>query len=124
MADISKITVPSGQYNVKDATARSVTSAITSSQASIGQGYGTCSTAAATAAKTASLSNYALVTGGIVSIKFTYAVPASATLNVNSQGAKSIYYLGSAIGAGIILAGDTATFMYDGTRYHLIAVDR
>lgn len=90
----------------------------------LGQGYATCSTAAATAAKTASLSSYTLATGGIVAVKFTNAVPASATLNVNSKGAKSIYYKGAAITAGIIQAGDTATFMYDGTRYQLLTVDR
>ena len=90
----------------------------------LGQGYATCSTAAATAAKAAALTSYSLVTGGVVAVKFTYAVPASATLNVNSKGAKSIYYKGAAITANIIQAGDTATFMYDGTRYQLLAVDR
>lgn len=90
----------------------------------LGQGYATCSTAAATAAKAATLSNYVLVKGGVVAVKFDNAVPASATLNVNSQGAKNIYYKGSAITANVIQAGDTATFMYDGTQYNLLAVDR
>ena len=96
----------------------------TYTNAKLGQGYATCSTAAATAAKTASLTNYVLETGGVVAVKFTNAVPASATLNVNSKGAKSIYYKGAAITANIIQAGDTATFMYDGTWYQLLAVDR
>ena len=95
----------------------------TYSNASLGQGYGTCATAEATAAKAVTLSNYALTVGGIVSVKFTYAVPASATLNVNTKGAKAIYYKGAAITAGIIKAGDVATFIYDGTQYHLIAID-
>ena len=90
----------------------------------LGQGYATCSTAAATTAKAATLSNYVLTKGGVVAVKFTYAVPADATLNVNSKGAKPIYYKGSAITAGVIQEGDTATFMYDGTNYHLLAVDR
>jgi hypothetical protein len=90
---------------------------------SLGQGYATCSTAATTTAKTASLSSYALTTGGIVSVKFTYDVPAGATLNINSKGAKAIYYRGSAITAGVIKAGDTATFIYS-TNYHLISVDK
>lgn len=92
--------------------------------ASLGGGYGTCSTAAATTAKTATLSGYSLVTGGTVSVKFTYAVPASATLNINGKGAKPIYYRGSAIAANIIQAGDTATFVYNGSQYHLLAVDK
>ena len=86
-------------------------------------GYGTCATAAATTAKAATLANYELHTGSIVAIRFTYAVPASATLNVNSKGAKAIRYRNAAIAANIIRAGDTATFAYDGTYYHLIAVD-
>ena len=92
--------------------------------ASQGQGYAACSTAAATAAKTATLSGYNAVTGGIVAVKFAYAVPASATLNINSKGAKAIYFRGAAITADVIKAGDTATMMYDGTYYQLIAVDR
>jgi hypothetical protein len=92
--------------------------------ASLGQGYGTCSTDAATAAKAVTLSSYALTTNGIVSVKFTNAVPANATMNINSKGAKAIYYKGAAITDGIINAGDTATFIYNGTNYHLLAIDR
>lgn len=95
----------------------------TNTNVAFGQGYGTCSTAQATVAKTVSLTNYALVNYGIVAIKFTYAVPASSTLNINSKGAKAIFYRGSAITAGIIKAGDTATFMYNGTNYILLCVD-
>lgn len=94
----------------------------TYSNVALGQGYATCSTAAATTAKTASLSSYALATGGIVSVKFTYDVPAGATLNINRKGAKAIYYNGAAITAGVIKAGDTATFIYN-TYYHLISID-
>ena len=96
----------------------------TYSNASLGQGYGTCATAAATTAKVVTLSSYSLTKGGVVSVKFTYAVPASATMNINSKGAKAIYYRGAAITAGIIDAGDVATFIYDGTQYHLLTVDR
>lgn len=95
----------------------------TYTNASLGQGYGTCGTAAATAAKVVTLSSYALTTGGIVAVKFTYAVPASATMNINSKGAKNIFYRGAAITAGIINAGDIATFIYDGTQYQLLSVD-
>lgn len=90
----------------------------------LGNGYGTCATEEATAAKVVTLSNYTLVKNGVVSVKFTYAVPASATMNINSKGAKNIYYKGAAITAGVIKAGDIATFIYDGTQYQLIAIDR
>ena len=91
---------------------------------SLGIGYGTCTTAAATAAKVVTLTSYSLVKGGIVAVKFTNAVPASATMNINSKGAKNIYYRGAAITANIIKAGDIATFIYDGTQYHLLSIDR
>ena len=81
---------------------------------SFGLGYGTCSTAEATLAKTCAISNYVLGTGGVCSVKFTYDVPANSTLNINSRGAKSIYYKGVAITDDIIKAGDTATFVYSG----------
>lgn len=95
----------------------------TYSNVALGQGYATCTTAAATVAKVGTLASYTLATGGIVSVKFSYDVPASATLNINSKGAKSIYFRGSAITAGIIKAGDIATFIYSG-QYHLISIDR
>ena len=90
---------------------------------SIGIGYGICSTAYATTAKVATLSGYNLTKNGIVAIKFTNAVNASATLNINNKGAKPIYYRGVAIAKGIIKAGDTATFIYDGTSYHVLETD-
>ena len=93
---------------------------------SLGNGYGTCSTAEATAAKTATLSNYALVKNGYVSIKFTYGLCANATLNINSKGAKSIFIDGAAVTATTakrVLAGDIATFVYDGTQYQFVCID-
>ena len=90
---------------------------------SLGMGYTTCSTAASTTAKTATLTGYTLNSGGTVSVKFTNAVPASATLNINSAGAKPIYFKGAAITAGIIKAGDIATFLYSDNQYQLINID-
>lgn len=101
-----------------------LSSNVTVTNADLGQGYGTCSTAATTTAKAVTLSNYLLTTGGIITVKFTYYVPASATLNVNSKGAKSIYYKGSEITENIIRAGDTVTFLYDGSYYHVLCIDR
>lgn len=95
----------------------------TYSNAALGQGYGTCSTAAATVAKVASLSSYKRVTGGIVSVMFSYDVPANATLNINSTGAKAIYYRNAKITADVIKAGDIATFVYS-SYYRLISIDR
>lgn len=96
----------------------------TYSNASLGQGYATCSTAASTTAKTASLSSYALTVGGYVSVKFTHEVPANSTLSINSKTAKPIYYNNSAITSGIIKANDLAVFVYNGSQYHLVGIDR
>ena len=93
----------------------------------MGQGYGTCTTAEATAAKAAALTDYALVKGGIVAVKFTNGLCASATLNVNGKGAKSIFIHGAAATATTakeVLAGDIAYFMYDGTQYQFLGSDR
>lgn len=95
----------------------------TYTNASLGQGYGTCTTEAATTAKAVTLSGYSLIVGGVVAVKFSYDVPANATLNINSKGAKAIRYHGSAITAGIIKANNTATFIYDGSYYHLLSID-
>lgn len=94
-----------------------------STPADLGFGYGTCSTAEGTTEKACSVVDYVLTTGGFVTIKFANAVDAGATLNINGEGAKAAYYRGAAITAGIIEAGDTATFVYDGANYHLLAVD-
>lgn len=90
----------------------------------LGDGYATCSTAAGTAAKTAALTGYTLTTGGRVSVRFTNAVPANATLNINNKGAKAIYKNGAAVTAGMIIAGDICTFVYDGSFYQLVSIDR
>lgn len=89
-----------------------------------GNYYGTCATAAATAAKVVTVDkDFKLAVGTTVSVKFTNGVPANATMNINSKGAKPIYYHGSAITAGIIKAGDVATFIYNGSQYVLTGVD-
>ena len=87
-----------------------------------GFGYATCSTAEATAAKTAVLTGYQLIKGGFVAVRFTNAVRGGATLSINSQTAKAIYYNGSAIGNNVIRAGDIAVLCYDGTYYQLVSI--
>ena len=83
--------------------------------------FGTCSTAAATAAKVVSLTGFTLATGARVSVKFTVANTASSpTLNVNNTGAKPIYHMGSAISSEYLAANRIYTFIYDGTNFELI----
>ena len=83
--------------------------------------YGSCSTAAGTAAKTVACAEYALQTGGEITVKFTVTNTAkNPTLNVNSTGAKPIYYRGAAISASYLAANRTYTFRYNGSQYDLV----
>ena len=92
--------------------------------ASLGSGYGTCTTAGGTAAKEASVSNYALIPGALVSVLFTNAFTAtSPTLNINSKGAKPIKLYGSAIAPGKVRANTVLTMVYDGTNYNVVAIE-
>ena len=95
-------------------------------RAALGFGHGTCSTATATAAKTVTLSNFVRFTGSIVTVTFTYSnTVASATLNVNSTGAATIYYHGAALTASDIpwQAGEVVAFVYDGTYWRVMATE-
>ena len=92
-----------------------------SAAAKLGRGYGACSTAAATKAKTAALSGFTLIAGAIVGVKFSYDnTAATPTLNVNSTGAKPIYYKGEAAAAGLLKAGYVYLFQYNGAQYELL----
>ena len=82
--------------------------------------YGTCTTAAETAAKVVTLSGFVLVTGATIHVKFTNSnTVANPTLNVNSTGAKSIMRYGTTAASTSPdtswLAGAVVSFTYDGT---------
>ena len=83
--------------------------------------FGSCSTAAGTAAKVVSCTGFVLASGSRITVKFTTTNTATnPTLNVNSTGAKAIMYRGAAISAGYLAAGRVYTFVYDGTNYELV----
>lgn len=87
--------------------------------------YATCSTAAGTAAKVATItpgSNFSLETGARVSVKFDAANSASSpTLNVNQSGAKTIRFRGAALTSSLFYwaAGSVVDFVYDGTYWNM-----
>ncbi len=90
-----------------------------------GNHYASCTTAAGTAAKTASITagTPSLEAGLRVSVKFSNANTAGTpTLNINSLGAKNIFHKGAQITTGsnkALLAG-LVDFIYDGTQWHLV----
>ena len=103
---------------------QSIDNNTTYSMASLGNIKGTCSTAASTAAKTVSLSSYALVTYGYVWITFTNGnSAANATLNINSKGAKAIYWNGAAVPAYFIKKNESVLLQYNGTQYDIVEND-
>ena len=87
--------------------------------------YGTCSTAAATAAKVVTLADFdTLLTGVTIHVKFTYGnTAASPTLNVNSTGAKNIYAYGTTApgttAAASWAANSVVSLTYDGTAWRM-----
>lgn len=91
----------------------------------LGQAYGVSSDNKNSAARTSSISGFRLKEGGIIAIKFTTDIDiTNPSLNISSTGSKPIYYRGSALPRGTVNAGDTVTFIYDGTYYHVISIDK
>ena len=92
--------------------------------------YGTCSTAANTAAKVVNCPNFdTIVVGVMIAVKFSNGNTAtSPTMNVNNTGAKNILIHGITSLGGLdwsISEGDISLFVYDGTAWNLIsAADR
>lgn len=91
--------------------------------------YGTCSTGASTAAKVVTCADFdKLITGVTIHVKFSYSnTAANPTLNVNSTGAKNIYYAAGTSGGtvpGTTAAtswyqGAVVSFTYDGTSWYM-----
>ncbi len=82
---------------------------------------GLCSTPGSTAAKTVSLSNFSLVTGARAEVLFSNTNTAiNPTLNVNSTGAKPIYYRGAAIPTGYIQANQILNLVYYGGYWQVV----
>lgn len=89
--------------------------------------YAECSTAAGTAAKVATINTdgdttnnaFTLIKGVSVQVKFTNTNTVSKpTLNINSTGAKDIYYKGAAFNE--LRANGIYTFVYNGTQWDLV----
>lgn len=96
----------------------------------LGIGLALSTTAGGTVPKTAALSGYELTANGLLAVHFTTPVEAGATLSILTDGsstyttAKPIYWRGQAITADVISYNDTAFFVYDGTNFELICVNK
>ena len=83
-------------------------------------GYYECDTNGSTAAKAINVANYALFAGGSIKVKFINKNTANnATLNINSQGAKALYYQGERASATNSWDdNEVVEIYYDGTSYY------
>ena len=98
--------------------------ATTGDMAVLGFGYGTCSTAGATAAKTVSITNTVLTPGGIIAVLFENAFTASnPTLSVNGSAAKAIKLFGSAFQMFKVKNNTILVMNYDGTQFNVIGIE-
>lgn len=86
--------------------------------------YAVCNTAADTAAKTVAISgitNYSLLTGSRVTVKFANGNTASnPLLSVNGTAAKPVYYRGYAVPAEALAEMSTYDLVYNGTQWEII----
>ena len=97
--------------------------ATTGDMATLGFGYGVCSTAGATAAKTVSITNFVLTPSSVFAVLFENAFTASSpTLSVNGSAAKAIKLYGSAIPMGKVHNNTILVMAYDGTQFNVIGI--
>lgn len=87
--------------------------------------YGTCATGAGTSSKSVSCSDFQLVTGASVRVRFNNAntVQGKLTLNVNGTGAKPVYVNGTEVsGTNLLLWATNAViaFTYDGNYWQVV----
>ena len=109
MAYISEIKLPNNSsYLLKDKAAHY---------------YATCSTAAATATKTTTISDFNLESGVRITLTFTYGNTASSpALSINEGTAKNFLLINDNI--ALWNAGETCDFIYDGTNWNLVNYDK
>ena len=86
--------------------------------------YGTCSTAAGTAAKTVTVTagTFSLQAGAMISVIFTngFSANLTATLNVGGTGAKSIKFKNSTTSC-YVQSNGVVTYIYDGTVFQVVS---
>lgn len=84
--------------------------------------WGVCDTNGNEPRKTVNLTDFALVQGVQVTVRFTNTNTAnSPTLNINNTGAIGIIYQSANIPANFLVAGINYQFVYNGTNFELIS---
>jgi len=73
---------------------------------------------------TATIEDFVLKEDNIIVLKFNRDFELGRKLNINNTGAKDIYYDGSLLGSSSIYTNDVCEFVYDGSKYNLITINR
>ena len=77
-------------------------------------------TSGTSAAITASISDFELISGVVITLQIRTTNTNAATLSINNGTAKSIYYQGAAIEANILKQGHIYNLVYDGNIWHVL----
>ena len=116
---LSVDSTPTAGHTTSLITSAGVSGAVASSNAKVG--YYECATEGSTADKVVSASDYVVSTGGSFKIKMATKNTAASgvTLNINSTGAKALYYDGEPVtNTNTWDAEEVVDVYYDGTRYY------
>lgn len=90
----------------------------------LGFGYGDCTTAGNTAAKTVAIANTILTKGGCISVNFQNAFTVdNATLSVNGSTAYPIRLFGAPIGRCRVRNNTILTMRFDGSYFNVITIE-
>ena len=77
-------------------------------------------TGGTSSALTASINNFELVAGVMITLQIRNTNSSAATLTMNSGNTTAIYYQGSAIGDNILKQGHIYNLVYDGVVWHVL----
>lgn len=98
--------------------------AYTNNVSVFGFGYGVCTTAGDTAAKSVSIDNTVLTPGGVISVNFTNSFTVSnPTLSVNGSDPKPIKLYGAAMPIWKVRDNTILTMNYDGTQFNVTSIN-
>lgn len=91
--------------------------------ASVGLGYGICTTGTYDSAKTVAIPHFMLLENATINVEFTAPINTeNNTLNVSLTGAKPIKILGENLPVGVIKAQSNVTLAYDGVAWNIVNV--
>ena len=119
-------TIPGGhRLTITDVNGSRTVDVMDGEDAPGGSYYGTCSAVdSGTGGCTVVCSGFELSTGQIIAVAFSVDVPQYSSMNINNTGMKLITFESRPIQTGVIMGGNVVLFVYDGTNYQILSIDR